>query len=127
MATLYINARCEKLLNILLSRSDYMAINQLAQALSVSRRTAYYDIYKVNMWLEQAGLSQLKVVREKGVFLAYKERERVQELLETDTKQQVYIYSPDERAKLIICYVIYSQDPVYIEQLISKRVRSEFY
>ncbi len=117
MATLYINARCEKLLNILLSRSDYMTINQLAQALSVSRRTAYYDIYKVNMWLEQAGLSQLKVVREKGVFLAYKERERVQELLETDTKQQVYIYSPDERAKLIICYVIYSQDPVYIEQL----------
>ena len=60
MATLYINARCEKLLNILLSRSDYMTINQLAQVLSVSRRTAYYDIYKVNMWLEQAGLPQHK-------------------------------------------------------------------
>ena len=45
---LYINARCKRLLNILLAQSDYMTMNHLAQALSVSKRTAYYDVYKVN-------------------------------------------------------------------------------
>lgn len=38
---LYINARCKKLLSILLARSDCMTMNQLAQAMSVSKRTAY--------------------------------------------------------------------------------------
>lgn len=117
MSLLYINARCKRILHILLNRSDYITMNQLAQELEVSRRTAYYDVCKVNLWLEQAGLSPLEVVREKGLFLSHSQRSGIEAVLEQDLEQQVYIYSPEERVKLIICYVIYEDQPVYMEQL----------
>ena len=115
MSPLYMNARCKKLLNILLTRSDYLTMNQLAQELGVSRRTAYYDVCKVNLWLEQAQLPQLEVVRGKGLFLSHDMRGRIHSLLGED--RTVYIYSPEERVKLIICCIIYEANPVYMEQL----------
>lgn len=117
MALLYINARCKQLLNILLAQTDYISMSRLAEALGVSRRTVYYDIEKVNIWLEQAKLPRLEVVREKGLFLSHQERKAIQELLEQDTEHQVYIFSPEERAKIIICYVIYAPEQIYLEQL----------
>lgn len=117
MALLYINARGKQLLNILTAQTEYISLNALAEALHVSRRTVYYDIEKVNLWLEQAKLPPLEIVREKGIFLSHKEREAIQLLLEQDTEQQVYIFSPDERAKIIICYIIYAPERIYLEQL----------
>ena len=101
----------------MLTQTDYISLNRLAEALNVSRRTVYYDMEKVNIWLEQAKLPRLDIVREKGLFLSYQERESIQKLLEQDTEQQVYIFSPEERAKIIICYVIYAPERIYLEQL----------
>lgn len=117
MALLYINGRCKQMLNLLLTQTDYISLNRLAEALNVSRRTVYYDMEKINIWLEQAKLPRLEIVREKGLFLSYQERESIQKLLEQDTEQQVYIFSPEERAKIIICYVIYAPECIYLEQL----------
>ena len=64
MAMLYINTRSKKLLNILLRQTDYISFNALAQELSISRRTVYYDINKINLWLEQSELPSLEIVRE---------------------------------------------------------------
>lgn len=116
MAMLYINARCRQILNVLLSHADYVSVNAIAKALQVSRRTVYYDIDKINLWLEQAGLSHLEIVREKGLYLSQQEREKIQTMLESDSEDQVYIFSPEERIKIIICYVIYAQKAIYMEQ-----------
>ena len=113
MAMLYINARCRQILNVLLSHADYVSVNAIAKALQVSRRTVYYDIDKINLWLEQAGLSHLEIVREKGLYLSQQEREKIQTMLESDSEDQVYIFSPEERIKIIICYVIYAQKAIY--------------
>lgn len=116
MAMLYINARCRQILNVLLSHADYVSVNAIAKALQVSRRTVYYDIDKINLWLEQAGLSHLEIVREKGLYLSQQEREKIQTMLESDSEDRVYIFSPEERIKIIICYVIYAQKAIYMEQ-----------
>ena len=116
MAMLYINARCRQILNVLLSHADYVSVNAIAKALQVSRRTVYYDIDKINLWLEQVGLSHLEIVREKGLYLSQQEREKIQTMLESDSEDQVYIFSPEERIKIIICYVIYAQKAIYMEQ-----------
>lgn len=116
MAMLYINARCRQILNVLLSHADYVSVNAIAKALQVSRRTVYYDIDKINLWLEQARLSHLEIVREKGLYLSQQEREKIQTMLESDSEDQVYIFSPEERIKIIICYVIYAQKAIYMEQ-----------
>ncbi|MCD8353140.1 MAG: BglG family transcription antiterminator [Clostridiales bacterium] len=114
---LYMNARCKQIINLLLTRSEYISMNQLAQALGVSRRTVYYDLEKINLWLKQAQMPELEIVREKGVFISHSRRKKIQRLLETDTQEQIYIFSPEERVKCIICQVIYSPEPVYLEQL----------
>lgn len=117
MSLLYMSERGKKLLNVLLTQSDYITLNNLAKALDVSRRTVYYDISKINIWLEQAGIPVLEIVREKGLFIPYKERKTIQDYLDTDNGEQVYIFSPAERYKGIICCVIYSEESVYLEQL----------
>lgn len=117
MALIYINARCKQILNLLLSRSEYLTMNQIAKEMQVSRRTVYYDICKINLWLEQAGLPELEVVREKGILLSHNEREQIHNLMEADTDDQIYIFSPEEREKIIICYIIFEKEAVYLEQL----------
>lgn len=90
MALIYINARCKRMLNVLLTQSDYISVNRIAEVLNISRRTVYYDIEKLNIWLEQAQLSRLEVVHGKGLFLSHKEREQIQAMLNQDTKQPIY-------------------------------------
>lgn len=117
MPLLYMTARSKRLLTVLLAQSDYISLNHLAKALDVSRRTVYYDIRKVNIWLEQAGLPMLEIVREKGLYVPHGEREKIQLYLEAEHAEQVYIFSPEERYKGIICYMIYADESVYLEQL----------
>ena len=117
MALLYISERGKRLLDVLLAQTDYITMNNLAKTLDVSRRTVYYDINKINIWLEQAGMSALEIVREKGLFIPYKNREKIQDYLEENNEKTVYIFSPEERERGIICYIIYSDEPVYLEQI----------
>ncbi len=117
MPLLYMSARSKRLLNVLFMQADYISLNSLAKALDVSRRTVYYDISKVNIWLEQAGLPILEIVKEKGLFIPQREREKIQSYLDVDNEEQVYVFSPQERCKGIICYIVYSDEPIYLEQL----------
>lgn len=117
MALFYINTRCKQILNLLLLQSKYISMDQIAAEMKVSRRTVYYDICKINLWLDQAGISTLEVVREKGLLIPHGERKLIQEMLESDEHEQIYIFSPAERVKIIICAVIYGQEKVYLEQL----------
>lgn len=117
MGLFYINARCKQTLNLLLAQSKYITMEQIAAEMKVSKRTVYYDVCKINLWLEQAGLSTLEVVREKGLLIPHGERMAIQEMLESDKHEQIYIFSPAERVKIIICAVIYVSEKVYLEQL----------
>lgn len=117
MALLYINARCKQILNLLLSQSKYITMEQIAAEMKVSRRMVYYDICKINLWMEQMSLPELAVVREKGLFIPNGEREELLRALSSEAHKQVYIFSPEERIKIIICCVIYSREKIYLEQL----------
>lgn len=117
MALFYINARGKQILNLLLVQSKYITMEQIAVEMKVSKRTVYYDICKINLWLEQAGLPTLEVVREKGLLIPHGERMAIQEMLESDGHEQIYIFSPVERVKIIICSIIYVHEKVYLEQL----------
>ena len=117
MALLYMSEREKNMIGVLLAQSNYISLNNLAKALDVSRRTVYYDINKVNIWLEQANLPVLEIIREKGIFITKKDKKLIEEYLEANNKENIYIFSPAERFKGIICYVIYSDEPVYLEQL----------
>ena len=117
MAAYYINARCRHILNTLLNRQDYMTMEQLAKELGISKRSAYYDVCKINVWLEEVNLPPLETERGRGLLLPFESRNQIEALLSDRSTEEVYIFSPEERVKLIILYVIHASEPVFIEQL----------
>ncbi|MDO4615485.1 MAG: BglG family transcription antiterminator [Lachnospiraceae bacterium] len=116
--SLSLNTRRRKILNLLMGSSEFLSPHSIAQALNVSRRTIYYDFDKINEWLREQKLPEMEMVREKGVYLSEAARTALSEVLEDSSSDQTYLFSPEERMKCMICYFIYSSEPIYIEQLI---------
>lgn len=117
MSTAYMNARCRKILDLLLRNDDYMPLQQLAAETGVSKRSIYYDICKINEWLVETGIPEIEAVRGKGALLDDETKRRIEAAVENEDNEEGYIFSPTERVRIIICYIVHQGEPVYIEQL----------
>lgn len=113
----YLNARCQSMLQMLLSTESYLSMQQIAADLQVSQRSIYYDLCRINEWLADNGIQELEVVRGKGLLLNEEMREQIEKCAETEEAEDSYIYSPTERVQIIICAIIYSAVPVHIDKL----------
>lgn len=111
------NERCKKILVMLLQKSDYTPIQKLAAATKVSKRSIYYDICGINEWLEQHKIPELLIERGKGLFIPQGDKQTIERLLQSGNDCHEYIFRPSERIKIIICYIMHSKEPVFIEQL----------
>lgn len=112
-----LSERCKKVMNILLRSADYIPLQMLAEQTEVSKRSVYYDICSINEWLDSKGFTELEMERGKGILIPYEDKQKIEELLEEKQVEDYYIFSPLERVKIIICYLIHSKEPVYIEQI----------
>lgn len=63
-----LNQRCEKILSILMHESGYVSLKRLSEKTGVSKRSIYYDICKINEWLEEHEIRELEPERGKGIF-----------------------------------------------------------
>lgn len=114
---IYINSRCKEILHMLLMGEDYISLQRIAAEQHVSRRSIYYDLCKINEWLAMYQIPELEVVRGKGIFIPKEDKKAIEGVIENSYEESEYVFSPAERMKIIICYVIYMGEPVYIEQL----------
>ena len=117
MSVLYINARCKQILHILLNSKHHMSMDQLAQEINVSRRSAYYDVSKINLWLNDHGIPPVETERGHGLYLERQYRDQVAQILMERPEEGVYIYSPKERNLLIVLQILYNPGPVFVETL----------
>lgn len=113
-----LNQRCEQILSILTHESGYVSLRRLSEKTGVSRRSIYYDICKINEWLEEHNIEGLEPERGKGIFLTAENKDKILAVLEEKEYEDYYQFQPSERVKLIICSIIHSRQPVYIDQLI---------
>ena len=113
------NARSKKILEILLQSEDYMRVEDIAGRINISKRSIYYDLYQINDWLAYYGLPELSIVRKKGILLTEEMKSDIEDVLDDSMEMDDYIFSPTERIGIIICSILYSKEPVYIEQLMS--------
>lgn len=118
MPVFYINARCRQILRILLEQREYMTMDRLARQLGISRRSAYYDLCKINVWLERAGAEKLEIERGRGLLLPSDSRACIEALLNEPGGENRYIFSPAERMKLIFLYTMNAAAPVFLEDLV---------
>lgn len=112
-----LSERCMRILNLLLQENGYTSLQKLADKTGVSRRSIYYDICSLNEWLDLHYLQDLEVVRGKGILIPGEDKEKILAALEEKEQGDYYVFLPSERVDVIICYLIHSRQPVYIEQL----------
>ncbi len=117
MRTVYLNPRCKKIIQRFLQSDSYLSLQDLTTELKVSRRSIYYDFCKINEWLEENQIPELPIVRGKGIYLEKNIREKISACLDEKAPEDMHIYSPMERVRIIICAIIYSSNPVYIDNL----------
>ena len=112
-----LSERCERILNLLLKETGYTSLQKLADRTGVSRRSIYYDICSINEWLDLHYFDELEIVRSKGILIPPKDRNGIRNAMDEKDSEAGYVYLPSERVDVIICWLIHSRSPVYIEQL----------
>ncbi len=117
MGTAYLNARCRIILNILLSHDEYVPLRQLAAETNVSKRSIYYDLCKINEWLSEYDIPEIEAVRGRGILIDDRTKRAIETIFEEENQEESYIFTPTERVRIIICYIIHQGEPVYVEQL----------
>ncbi|MDD7281981.1 BglG family transcription antiterminator [Floccifex sp.] len=113
-----LDKRCMEILNIIMYTSGYLKIQDLADELQVSKRSVYYDISKINEWLEANDIDPLTQERGKGLFINKQQANLIQRALNTQNNDTYQIYTPDERMMIIICHIIIRSHPLYIDDFI---------
>ena len=113
-----LSERCQKILNLLMRSYDYISLREIAEKVSVSRRSVYYDICSINDCLDSYKLPILKIVRGKGILISEDDKIKIEAFNDNAEENKNYVFLPSERVKIIVCYIIHSKTPIYVEQLI---------
>lgn len=114
MALCNLSERCKKIVNVLLRENKFVSMQRIAEITGVSKRSIYYDICTINEWLDERGIKELEIERGKGILIPQEDRMKIEELLEDRQWGDYYVFSPSERVKIIICYLIHSKDMPYL-------------
>ncbi|MBA4601459.1 BglG family transcription antiterminator [Thermoactinomyces sp. AMNI-1] len=105
----------------LVNSDSYVSISELSKRFNVSRRTIYYDIDKINDWLKNSGLTQIKQVRFAGLILKEETKKLVFQKL-GEMEPWYYEWSPTERKAWLALYLLTSEKPLYLE-ILSEKLR----
>lgn len=106
---IYMNERCKAILQILLNQDSYLQPAQIADMLNVSKRSIYYDLYRINDWLSSYKISELETIRGKGILLSDSEKASIEEALKDSSQEEAYIYSLMERIPIIYYSILYEE------------------
>ena len=117
MAVGYLNERTRKMINMVTMRSSAFSIKEAAEELSVSTRTVYNELERMNDWLQMKRLPEVQVIRGKIQIFTDQEKRLVEENMQQEAMQEDYIFKPSERICIIICQIIAAEEPVYIEDM----------
>ena len=92
---MYITKRILQILSLISRSDEYISLNIIENHVSISRRTLYNDLAKINEYLIQNGFEELFTVRNKGIRVSKEDRENINELLNIlKHNMNNYILSP---------------------------------
>lgn len=110
--------RSINILQQIIRAEGYVTINQLIEVIQVSKRTIYYDIKKIEDWLQEEGLHSIEYIRPLGYSLNEESKQMIVKRLNEFTSSQ-YEYSPQERKIWLILYLLIKEQRILLEDLIN--------
>ncbi len=114
-----LDSRCINILKRLLHTNGYTTLQEIADIEQISKRSVYYDLSKINEWLEQQEVEIIEVERKKGVFITQSQIEKINLLMKEVNESSFYLFSPMERVDIIICSIMKKIKPMLIEDFMN--------
>lgn len=114
-----LDTRCQEILQYLIYADRYVTVQEISREKNISRRSVYYDICKINDWLEAHDIEPIVIERKKGIFITSEYGRQISVLLKNMSENSMYLFSPMERVKIIICTILKRNQPVFIETFIN--------
>lgn len=111
--------RCQELLNKLLMSEDYIRIQDIAKENNISKRSVYYDLCKINDFLNAHKIEEVNLERNKGIYLSQMQKDSIHKVLKILPPQMSVNFSPMERVKVIICMMIIRHSALFIEDFMN--------
>lgn len=108
--------RSMAVLNQLMNQDAYISVQELATLLNVSRRTIYNDLEKVNHWLKEQQLAEVKQVRAQGLYLDSKTKTEICKKL-SFSGMTYYEFSPIERRAWIYLHLVGTDHACFLEDI----------
>lgn len=119
MSIIYnLDVRSCELLKQLLYEDQYVTVQQLAEGKGISKRSVYYDIQKINEWLQAQNLQELKIERKKGILISKEQRAIIRKKLKAIPQRIAYVFTPAERRKIIVCSILCRSEKLHIDDFI---------
>lgn len=116
-----LDQRSAAILTQLINANSYLSIKELTERLNVSRRTVYYEIEKINYWLEGQGLAKVQHIRSAGLLLDEKTKSHIPNKMKS-LQVWHYEYSATERKAWLAIYLFSRDSALFLENL-TERVR----
>jgi len=114
-----LDKRTMQMLQLLVQTHHYASVKELMEHFSISRRTLYYDIQKINDWLEQTGLPPVQYIYAKGFYLDEGCRQAAVRLI-GETKPSLYALRSGERQVYLFLYVLLANERITTQECMEK-------
>ncbi|MCS0654869.1 BglG family transcription antiterminator [Cytobacillus firmus] len=115
-----LDQRCMTILTKMVHAPSHVSPLELMEELQISKRTVYYDIDKINSWLKDQGLDELKYVRAAGFFLDEEEKQQIKQRLHSFDKAGSYEFSRNERMAWTAILILTREKTIYLQDLMDK-------
>ncbi|MFT8328600.1 MAG: PTS sugar transporter subunit IIA [Oenococcus oeni] len=102
------NKRVNQMLNLFLSSKDLITIPELEKQLSISRRSVYYSIEKMNQFLDEKGFDKVINVKNLGFYLNQETISALEKSkrFNNEKNEEFYNFSGKQRIETIIWLLI---------------------
>jgi mannitol operon transcriptional antiterminator len=114
-----LDQRSTAILSYLSQAKAYVPTKEISEKFNISRRTIYYDIEKINGWLQENHLPEVKHVRSAGFYLEDEAAQQIPVKLGT-IKTWHYEYSVQERKAWLVIYIMTRETSLNLEDLMER-------
>lgn len=115
-----LSRRALLILKKILDAHSYVSASKIQEELLISTRTLYYDVEKINDWLQNNGFSELTYIRKIGYTIPDHQKPPIQQLLSSLPGSSEYVYSPEERIALIYILILTRESIITLSDLMKK-------
>ncbi|MFY4775772.1 BglG family transcription antiterminator [Metabacillus sp. RGM 3146] len=98
----------------------YIPASEIMEDLNISKRTVYYDVEKINDWLQANGFEPLIYVRSAGFYLDDETRAKIRNTFEQNAMLHAYEYSPEERRILAAVMILTRDTRICLETFLER-------